>query len=664
MERDIRDTHLFRDASRLYETFYRPGTGQVCDAAEVNVAPDGVEAAFSATLVVDLVGASPTRICSVDLICGDIRLLTFGPNSDRSPKYSPDGSQIAFLSDRHREGDFQLHLFDRYRFTTRTAPRVDGWVEYLSWSPDGTRVLLGVAGHGADVSGPQGAVTSARLGGKASWIPSVEAGNEECRWRRVWVFDLTSGSVRQVSGGDVNVWEAAWCGCRDIVIVGSRAPEESEWYSARLYLLCEVTGAVREIYNPRDQLGWPAVSPSAKHVAIVEATCSDRRLVAGDLRIVEMRSGRVQCIATAGVDITYAEWRSNRALLLAGHRGFESVVGIYDAESCVFTELWNSHEVGTGGHCISVSGIGTAGDCALVGENFQRAPEVAVVRDGKYHVVRSFDLGYGVHSRAIAAIDRITWAAPDGLQVQGWLVRPAASGPRPLIMNVHGGPVWHWHPMWLGRSRTLPVLMLIERGYSVFFPNPRGSSGRGQAFARHVIRDLGGADATDLLAGLDYLVARGFADPKRIGIMGISYGGFMTSWLITQDSRFAAAVSVAPITNHVTAHLISNQAQFFALFLDDRYNNPRGRYFNRSPVMHAHKARTPTLNISGALDRCTPPEEAAQFHSALLAGGVRSVLITYPEEGHGVRKFPAAIDYAARVVSWFTTHMPPTQRIG
>jgi dipeptidyl aminopeptidase/acylaminoacyl peptidase len=103
--------------------------------------------------------------------------------------------------------------------------------------------------------------------------------------------------------------------------------------------------------------------------------------------------------------------------------------------------------------------------------------------------------------------------------------------------------------------------------------------------------------------------------------------------------------------------LISNIPHFVAMFLADSYTNPTGKYFERSPIMHAHKTRTPTLNICGALDRCTPPEEAVQFHNALLENGIKSVLITYPEEGHGVRKFPAIIDHAARVVAWFEEHM-------
>ena len=127
---------------------------------------------------------------------------------------------------------------------------------------------------------------------------------------------------------------------------------------------------------------------------------------------------------------------------------------------------------------------------------------------------------------------------------------------------------------------------------------------------------------------------------------------------VAPSCRFAAAVAVSPVTNQVTEHLISNIGHFVALFLKDTYTNPTGKYFERSPINFAHQAKTPTLSTCGVLDRCTPPEEAVQFHNALLENGVKSVLVTYPQEGHGVRKWPAIVDYAARLVAWFEEYMP------
>jgi dipeptidyl aminopeptidase/acylaminoacyl peptidase len=575
-----------------------------------------------------LEGAEATRIGLVNLDTGDTRLLTFGPNV--SPKFSPDRRQIAFLSDRHKPGDSQLYLLDPASGAVRYTMAVDGWVEYLRWSPDGSRILLGVAGHGADLASAQGAVSSQKIDEFAPrWMPVIDTGAESYRWRRAWVFDLASQRLRQVSGPEINIWEAVWCGNEAISVVASPGPGLR--YAARVALVELDTGLCREINAPQDQLGWLAASPSGKHLAFVEALSSDRGIVAGDLRVIDISSGRVARVPTAGVDITYTEWRSNRYLLVAGHRGFETVVGRHGSISGAFSEVWSNRDITTGGRYIIVSGFGDAGDCVLVGESFVKAPEIAVIRQGAYHPVKSFDLGYSEQVRVIGAVDRLSWKSPAGLEIQSWLLRPQGASPYSVVMFIHGGPVWHSRPSWLGRAG--PILLLVKRGYAVFLANPRGSAGRWQAFVRPVLGDMGGADTYDLLSGLDHLVELGLADPDRLGVTGASYGGFMTSWLITQDSRFAAAVSVAPANNHVSSHLLSNIPHFVDLFLADTYTNPGGNYFKRSPIMRADQVGSPTLNICDALDQCTPPEEAKQFHNALLENGVTSVLVTYPEEG-------------------------------
>ncbi len=539
----------------------------------------------------------------------------------------------------------------------RSTPVVDGWVEYFHWSPNGRRILLGVAGHGADVAGGHGAVTSKQVGNDvAAWMPTVETGDEAFRWRRVWVYEIDTEVVRQVSRADTNIWEGVWCGNEALAVIVSPGPSEGLWYSASLDLLDAATGERRELYRPKDQVGWLAGSPSGRHLAMVQALCSDRWIVAGDLCLIDTISGNVQRLNTGEVDITHVEWRSELLLLLAGHRGFETVVGLYDLTTSRYSQLWASSELSIAGRYAAVAGFGDQGDCALIGESFLRSPEIARLAAGQYHTVKSFATKYQDYTKAIAVAEPLIWSAPDGLEIQGWLLKPQQAPPYPLVLFVHGGPVWHWRPAWLARAGAW-ILLLAKRGYAVLLSNPRGSSGRGQAYARQVLGEMGGAETFDHLAGIDHLVKAGVADPRRLGVTGGSHGGFMTSWLITQDSRFAAAVATAPVTNQVTEHLIGNIPHFISLFLADKFNNPNGKYFTRSPVMYAHQVKTPTLNICGALDRCTPAEEAMQFHNALRENGVQSVLITYPDEGHGVRKFPAAIDYTARLVEWFEEHL-------
>ncbi len=655
MRRDIRDTPLYRETESLYRAFRRPGSGLIADAGEISA--QGSRVVFTGTLV-DSANEAVSRICLTDLASGDTRVLTFGPNTDRAPKLSPDGRQIAFLSDRRKAGDFQLYLLDAESGECHATPPVEGWVEYLQWSPDGGRVLLGVAGHGADLAGAQGAATSkAAAQDLPAWLPAVDTGEESYRWRRAWVYDLKASHVREISPAQSNVWEAAWCGNDGIAAIVSPGPSEGLWYTARLAVISLEGGACREVFKPQDQLGWPSGSPSGRHIGVVEALCSDRWVVAGDLKIIDTRNRQVRQVATRGIDVTYTEWRSDRHLLLAGHREFETVIALYDLETEELEEIWASEKLTTSGFYSAVAGLGEAGDCALVGEGFRRAPEIAVIRGGKYQPVKSFDPGAEAALSVLGGVETVKWQAPDGLEIHGLLLKPAGRGPYPVILNVHGGPVWHYRPFWLGR-RSIGTLMLLKRGYAMLLPNPRGSTGRGQAFVRPVLGDMGGADTYDYLSGLDHLIERGLADPARLGVTGGSYGGYMTAWLITQDPRFAAAVAASPVTNQVTEHLISNIPHFVSLFLEDTYTNPGGKYFERSPIMHAHKAKTPTLSTCGVLDRCTPPEEAVQFHNALLENGVKSVLVTYPQEGHGVRKWPAVVDYAARMVGWFEEYIP------
>lgn len=659
MQGDMRGTALFQEVEAFYRCLRNPGGGQISDVLEISAAPDGRTALFTGAIINELEGAVPTRICSVDLETGDTRVLTFGPWSDRAPRHAPDGRRAAYLADRDRVGNFQLHLLDPDAGTSADAPEVEGWVEYFHWSPDSRRILLGVAGHGADVSGGQGAVSSRPAdGGRDSWLPIVEGGQNPSRWRSLWIYDCESGTMRPLATPGLNIWEACWCGEDRVVAITSPGPEEGRWYKASLVAIDVDSGVQTLIYQPRDQLGWPKGAPNGERVAVVEAVCSDRWLVAGDLKLIDLTSGTVLKVDTQGVDISDLEWRSDRHLLVAGHRGFETVVGLYDAQADRFSEIWASSELTTGGRYATVSGFGDAGDCVIEIENFKTAPQIATLRGGQLATVRSFACDDLALEQAIGVVEPLTWTAPDGLTIEGWFVRPHAPGPDPTICYIHGGPVYHWRPAWPGRSaKFLQISLFAKHGFAVFLPNPRGSCGRGQDFARAVQGDMGGKDSADLLAGIDHLVTTGRADPDRLGVTGGSYGGYMTSWLVTQDRRFAAAAPVVPMTNLTTQHLLSNIPEFVDLFIHDRYDRQGSRYLSRSPLIHAAQVNTPVLNICGALDRCTPPQEAAQFHNALRLRGVESWLVVYPEEGHGVLKLPTAFDYVARLVAWFTRHM-------
>ena len=237
----------------------------------------------------------------------------------------------------------------------------------------------------------------------------------------------------------------------------------------------------------------------------------------------------------------------------------------------------------------------------------------------------------------------------------GFWSRKDSSGPWPLVLDIHGGPVYATRTRWLARCRATPFL--LRRGYAILYPNPRGSATRGQDFARRVKGDMGGQDTGDFISALDHFIAAGVADPQRLACTGTSYGGYMSSWLLTQEPRFTAAVPISPVSNWYSQHRTSQIPNFDSIFLASSASQPGGLFFERSPVMFAHRVRTPSLIMAGALDKNTHPGQALEFYQALLENGVEAELVTYPKDGHSLRGYPAYIDSAARTLIWFERHL-------
>jgi dipeptidyl aminopeptidase/acylaminoacyl peptidase len=196
-----------------------------------------------------------------------------------------------------------------------------------------------------------------------------------------------------------------------------------------------------------------------------------------------------------------------------------------------------------------------------------------------------------------------------------------------------------------------------EAGYAVLMPNPRGSAGRGQAFARANLGDMGGGDLQDILAGVDALEAAGVVDGARVGIMGGSYGGFMAAWAITQTDRFRASVAMAAVTNWLSFHHTTNIGRFDELFLDADPYAPGSDYFDRSPVVHARRVTTPTLVMHGERDLCVPVSQGQELYQALADAGVPTELVLYPREGHGWREREHQLDGFRRIREWFDRYL-------
>jgi dipeptidyl aminopeptidase/acylaminoacyl peptidase len=444
-----------------------------------------------------------------------------------------------------------------------------------------------------------------------------------------------------------------------VAAIVSDGPGEETWYASWLTVIDVASGEAREAYRPATierQIGLPAASPSGSRVAVIEAVTSDRGVVAGDVVLIDPAGGASTTTEALGADVTWLAWRDDDRLFFAGLRGLDTVAGDIDAATGTATELWANGE-SFGQRYPEAAPVGTDGFVAVL-ESYDRPPELTVLRDGKLETVASFaHEGTRAVGEVAGRLERVSWRAEDGRDIDGLLVVPDGPGPHALLVHVHGGPVWAYRNKWAMGYALTPLL--AARGFAVLHPNPRGSSGRGQEFAGLVVGDMGGDDARDVMAGVEAMIERGVADPGRIGVFGGSYGGFMSAWLPTLTDRFAASVAVSPVTDWYSQHWNSNIGKWDAEFLKGDPATPGGPYFERSPVMFASRVQTPTLLTAGLQDRCTPPGQAVEFYRALREHGVESEVAIYPQEGHGVRQMPALFDFCARIAGWFERFMPP-----
>jgi dipeptidyl aminopeptidase/acylaminoacyl peptidase len=663
MRKDLRESPEYAAVAEHLRRLHEPAFGRPHHVTDLVTTTDASRIVVTGSVYDQLDGLPRTAVYEVR--DGALRALTSGGGSAKAARLAPDGSSLAFLSDRANAEVFQLYLLAGGQLgEARPAPAVPGTVEYLAWSPDGTRILLGVAGLGAEMADAQGSGTvGPGESGLPSWYPEVETETPEDAWRDLWLYTPASGELAKVSPAGLNVWEAAWSGPGHVLAITSEQPSEDGWYSAVLSRIDISTGEVTELLRSDVQLGLPAGTPDGRRAAVVEAVCSDRWIVAGDLILLDLVAGTRCAVDTAGADVTAVQWIDGTRLGYIGQRHLDSVAGIAHAGEGPLPETVTAKELAASAQSWAswfypAGAFTSDGRVVVVRDDYDTPQQIAIVGPGTDQVLASLAHAGTDYIRSVAgSATNVSWSAPDGTAIEGVLCTPPGAGPFPLVLHVHGGPIGAYQPSWAMHDYAVPLL--VSRGYAVLLPNPRGSSGRGQEFAAAVVGDMGGADTHDYLSGIDAMVERGIADPARVGTMGVSYGGFMSAWLVTQDQRFKAAVAGSPVTEWYSFTFTTNIPRWGLWFLGGADPEEIGNQVHtRSPVMHASRARTPTLLTAGARDRCTPAGQAREFHQALISHGVDSELVIYPGEGHGVSRFPAVTDYLTRLVTWFERYMP------
>ncbi len=605
--------------------------------AEAQVSPDGTTVAFTVASSADDASSRPqSRLWLASE--GEAREATCGPGRDARPRWSPDGRALAYGS----AGADRRRTAVRVLGQTDPVAEIAGTVADLRWLTDG-RALLVLADEGDEPAAEAGSIRVRRPSG-----PS----------RRLYRLELASGECAEVGPAGLTVWEVSPGNGDSAAALVSTEPTESGWYSASVAVLDLGGRKAHPLYTPVWQVSTPRFSSDGERVAFLEGICSDRGVLAGVATIVEVDSGELRRPAPE-LDLSDLAWLDDWSLLCTGWKGMECVCGVLSLDGS-WRELWSGEAtLGSGGRpAVSASADGNT--LVAIKQSLEEPPEVMRLETNRPQA------GWLSLTRLNADVaaeielprwQRLDWRAADGLEIEGLLARPHgdAHEPLPLVVCVHGGPSGQWAYQFL-HPFGHPVLM-AARGYAVLLPNPRGSTGRGQVFARATVGDIGGAELGDILAGVDACVAAGIADPQRVGISGGSHGGYMAAWAVTQTDRFAASVPWASVSNLMSAHYGSNIAGFDDVFMGVRPHESARLYVDRSPVAHAYRCTTPTLIVHGQEDPYCPIGQAEELYNALVAAGVEVELVVYPREGHGWSEREHVLDFWERYRGWFDRHL-------
>ncbi|GII95175.1 S9 family peptidase [Sinosporangium siamense] len=643
--------HLLKLAAEHYEALGRPGRDVPASAESLAVSPDGRRVGFAGA-VADEDGGVAQAACVLDL---ETQALHMSPGTTL-PVWSPDGTRLAWAVQGPDRPTVHVGPWDASRpFTGEAHPLAAGVVESLAWSPDGSRLLVGLAEPGASLSDAfgSGRIPSERTEDDA-WRPILSPQHDGDGPRRALVLDPATGAiVRPVDGK--TVWQACWAGDRALLCVVSAAPDESAWYTADLVRVDLASMDSTPLPRPAAQVAMPGANQSGSRLSVVAGLMSDRGLDSGYLYVLEPAGGDWQLVDTHGVDVSDQHWIDETVLAYAGLRGLTTVIATYDVTSGRNATLWQSEE--TCGEPVPTFAAG-GGTVAITLHSYARPPALAVIEYGEARV--RLDLRAPGAEDVIAragTMRAVEWEAPDSTLVQGFLAVPDGDGPFPLVAEVHGGPVWAWRNSWMTGDTLTPLL--VSAGYAVLHANIRGSTGRGQEFVRAGLKDMcGERDVPDLISGVRHLVDAGLADPDRVAVSGLSYGGLMAAWLVTATDVFAASVSRSPVTEWVSQHYASNLPGFDRMCLEGDPLDPSSDYRTRSPLHRAALAGAPVLLIAGGKDLATPAEQALMYHRALREHGVESELVIYPEEGHGVHDPRALVDHGARILDFLARHLP------
>jgi dipeptidyl aminopeptidase/acylaminoacyl peptidase len=624
--------------------------------SDLQMASDGIAVAYLVTHYDKELDESRTALWRADWNGGESVQLTRG-ESVSDPRFSPDGHYISFLSARPADKPAQLWALDRRGGEARTLSHVDGEIVAYEWAPDGTHAVLVVRSTAREKSSKPIVVEASQFKRDGQGYLTSD------QRTHLYLLDIGTGMAEPLTKDRARADSSPVFSpdSRHIAFVSSAVDDPHDVGRSEIYVIDAASGSMpRHLLStaaPRSQsLEW---SPDGTLIAFTSGAELKYNAYSLDrLNVAEVTSGKTR-VLTDGLD---------RAVVLAKFASDgRSILSSVEDDGIRYPARIN----------VETGAIERLGERMVVHDLAMAKGHVAVLVSSDSAPVEVFALEEG-HLRPLSANNRelfgeltlgsvedIVFKSHDGTQVRGQMVRPPGfvAGRRyPTIVWIHGGPNGQdEHSLELYSYGTpLDRQFFATHGYVVLAINYRGGAGRGAKYARAIFADWGHKEVEDLLAGVDYAVARGIADPGRLGIGGWSYGGILTDYTISKDTRFKAAISGAGSGNQTAMYGVDDYVSQYNNELEAPWHDTALWIKLSYPLFHADRIRTPTLFLGGDKDSNVPLSGGEQMYQSLRTLGVPTQLVVYPGEYHMLTRPSFLVDRTQRYLDWMDRYLAPT----